>query len=183
MVHLMVIEAIPLIKLYTQKQRGAAARAQFLESINDELGLLAALVGTLFIVWGKPMADPIASIIVATIIAYNGIKLFLENFSFLLGKSPEPEYLARIEKLALSVPGVLGVHDLRAEYIGPDIVHAGMHIEVPRGTSIEEADRITHEVEEKIHPGISPGFCFIHADPAGPAAELVSEPELQETIQ
>jgi cation diffusion facilitator family transporter len=145
--------------------------------------LLAALIGTLFILWGKPIADPIASILVATLIAYNGIKLFLENFSFLLGKSPEPEYLARIEKLALSVPGVLGVHDLRAEYVGPDIVHAGMHIEVPRGIPIEEADRITHEVEEKIHPGISPGFCFIHADPAGPAAELVSEPELQETIQ
>lgn len=101
----------------------------------------------------------------------------------MLGRSPGPEYLAKIEKLALSVPGVLGVHDLRAEYVGPDIVHAGLYIEVTRGTPIEEADRITHEIEEKIHPGISPGYCFIHADPAQPAAELVSEPLLQETIQ
>jgi divalent metal cation (Fe/Co/Zn/Cd) transporter len=31
--------------LYTQKQRGAAAKAQFMESINDELGLIAALIG------------------------------------------------------------------------------------------------------------------------------------------
>jgi cation diffusion facilitator family transporter len=177
------IAAIPMIKLYLQKQRGPAAKAQLTESINDELGLLAALVGTQFILWGKPIADPIASIAVATVIAYNGIKLFLENLSFLLGRSPGSEYLARIEKLALSVPGVLGVHDLRAEYVGPEVVHAGMHIEVPRGTPIEEADRITHEVEAKIHPRISPGYCVIRADPVGAAASLVSEQELPETIQ
>jgi ferrous-iron efflux pump FieF len=177
------IAAVPLIKLFLQKQHGPAARAQLTESINDVLGLLAALLGTLFILWGKPVADPIASIVVATIITYNGIRLFLENFSFLLGRSPGPEYLARIEELALSVPGVSGIHDLRAEYVGPDIVHAGMHIEVLRGIPIEEADRIAHEVEEKIHAGISSGYCFIHVDPAGPAAERVSEPEKIETIQ
>jgi len=114
----MVIAVVPLIKLYQQKERGPAAKAQLAESFNDELGLLAALVGTLFIMWGKPIADPIASILVATIIAYNGVKLFLENFSFLLGRSPEPEYLAKIKNMALSVPGVLGVHDIRASTLG-----------------------------------------------------------------
>jgi ferrous-iron efflux pump FieF len=173
------IAAVPLVKLFLQEQRGPAAKAQLTESINDELGLLAALAGTLFILWGKPIADPIASIIVATIIGYNGINLFIENFSSLLGRSPGPQYLSKIEKLALSVPGVLGIHNLRAEYVGPDIVHAGMHIEVPRGTPIEEADRITHEVEAKIHPGISPGYCVIHADPAGPNERLTPEPDLQ----
>jgi len=164
----MLLAAIPLIKLFLQKQRGPAAKAQFLESINDEFGLLAALVGTLFIIWGNPIADPIASIIVATIIAYNGVKLFIENFTFLLGKSPGAEYLAKLETTARSVPGVLGVHDVRAEYIGPDVVHAGLHIEVQRGTSIEEADRIAEEVEQRVHAGTKSGFCIIHVDPAGP---------------
>jgi cation diffusion facilitator family transporter len=162
----MVIAAVPLIQLYIQKTRGAAAKAQFMESINDELGLVAALIGTLFILWGRPMADPVASIAVATIIAYNGLKLFRENWSLLLGRSPEPEYLTKIENLARSVPGVLGVHDLRAEYIGPDVVHAGLHIEVQRGTAIEEADRIAEEVQKRIHEGSEAGFCVIHVDPA-----------------
>ena len=116
----MVIAAVPLIQLHLQKTRGAAAKAQFMESINDELGLVAALVGTLFIMWDKPIADPIASIVVATIIAYNGFKLFRENWSLLLGRSPGTEYLEQIKATALSVPGVQGVHDLRAEYIGPE---------------------------------------------------------------
>lgn len=174
----MAIAAIPLIKLYTQKRRGAAAKAQLLESINDELGLVAALIGTLFIVCGKPIADPIASIVVATIIAYNGIKLFVENFSFLLGRSPGPEYLARMESLARSVPGVLGVHDLRAEYIGPDTIHAGIHIEVQAGIPIEEANRIADEVDHRVHQEAKPGYCVIHVDVAQLAVEPTAESEL-----
>jgi ferrous-iron efflux pump FieF len=163
----MVIAAVPLIQLWMQKARGPAARAQFLESINDEFGLAAALVGTLFIIWGKPIADPIASMVVASIITYNGIKLFKENWGALLGRAPDQEYLARVEQTARGVPGVLGVHGLRAEIIGPDIVHAGLDIEVAPGTPIEEADRIAREVKQRIHENGETSYCYVHVDPAG----------------
>jgi len=164
----MLIAAVPLVRLFLQKNRGAAAKAQFLESINDELGLVAALVGTLFVVWGEPVADPIASIVVATIIALNGIKLFAENFSFLLGRSPGPERLARMEASARSVPGVLGVHDLRAELVGPEEVHADMHIHVRAGIPVEEAHHIAAEVTRRLHLENSPSFCIVHVDPSPP---------------
>ena len=45
----MVIAAAPLVTLLRQEARGAAAKALFIELINDELGLLAALLGTLFV--------------------------------------------------------------------------------------------------------------------------------------
>jgi divalent metal cation (Fe/Co/Zn/Cd) transporter len=64
-----------------------------------------------------------------------------------------------------SVPGVLSVHDLRAEYIGPDTVHAGMHIVVQRAISIEEADRIAKEVRERVHQGTNGRYCITHVDP------------------
>jgi cation diffusion facilitator family transporter len=162
----MVIAAIPLIKLFRQKTRGAAAKAQYTELINDELGLLAALIGALFITWGKPLADSIAAIVVATIIAYNAVRLFRENLSYLLGKSPGKEYLNRIIEIAKSVPGVQDVHELRAEYIGPDTVHAGMHIVVPRGMPIEQAEEIAEQVQKKVHADSEPGYCFIHVDAA-----------------
>ncbi len=167
----MLVAAVPLIGLLRQKERGAAARAQLAESVNDELGLLAALVGTLFIGWGKPIADPIASVAVATIIAYSGVKLFLENLSFLLGRSPGPAFLSNLERLARSVPGVLDVHELRAEYIGPDTVHAGMHLVVRRGLPIEEAERIEREVDARIHEGTRSGYCVIQVEAAVPAEE------------
>jgi cation diffusion facilitator family transporter len=163
----MLVAAVPLIQLYRQKQRGAAARAQYLESINDELGLLAALAGTLFIGWGLPLADPIATLVVATIIAVNGFKLLRENFSLLVGRSPGPEFLAQLERLARSVPGVLGVHDLRAEYTGPETVHADLHVDVQPGLPIEQAHRIAVEVTRRVHQEIEPGYCVVHVDPAG----------------
>jgi ferrous-iron efflux pump FieF len=86
----------------------------------------------------------------------------------LLGRSPGPEHLANIECLALSVPGVLGVHDLRAEYIGPNVVHAGLHIVVQRGLPIEEADRIAEQVNDKLHQGTDSSYCVIHVDAAEP---------------
>jgi cation diffusion facilitator family transporter len=162
----MLIAAAPLIGLLRQKSRGAAAKAQFVELINDELGLLAALAGTLFIMMGRPIADPIAAIFVATIIAVNGVLLFMENLSVLVGRSPGPAFLARVERLARSVPGVFGIHELRAEFIGPDTVRAGMHIEVQQGLSIEVADRIADEVRQKVHEATGCRYCVIHVDPA-----------------
>ena len=162
----MLLAATPLIGLFRQKNPGAAARAQLVELINDEVGLVAALTGTLFIMGGRSLADPIAAINVATIIAVNGIRLFLENLSVLVGRSPGPAFLARVERLARSVPGVSGIHELRAEYIGPDTVRAGMHIEVPRGLSIEAADRIADEVRQKVHQATGCRYCVIHVDPA-----------------
>lgn len=163
----MFIAAIPLIRLFTQKKKGAAAKAQFMELINDELGLIAALIGTLFVMEGTYIADPIASLVVATIIAYNAIGLFRENLSFLLGRSPGNEFIKTVESIALSIEGVLGVHDIRAEYIGPETVHVGMHIEVQKGTPVEEASRIAEVVREKVHGSVKGGYCFIHLDAAG----------------
>ncbi len=168
----MLIAAAPLVKLFRQKERGAVAKAQLMELINDELGLLAALFGTLGIIWGYPLADPLAAILVASLIAFNAIGLFRENLSFLLGRSPGPEYLAEVKRLALSVPGVLGVHDLRAEYIGPDTVHAGMHINVRRGLPIEKANSIAGEVMQRLHHDAASGYCVIHVDPAPPGKEV-----------
>ncbi|MEM3382248.1 MAG: cation transporter dimerization domain-containing protein, partial [Candidatus Bathyarchaeia archaeon] len=48
--------------------------------------------------------------------------------------------MEKVESVARSVKGVLGVHDLKAEYIGPNMVHTGFHIEVAKGTPIEEAN-------------------------------------------
>ena len=165
----MLIAAAPLISMLRHKARGAAAKAQLMELVNDELGLLAALIGTLFVMAGHPIADPIAALFVATIIAANAVGIFRENASYLMGRSPEPEYLREIEETALSVPGVRGVENLRAECIGPDTVHAGFHLLVDPEITVREADLIAEMVRERCHPCGGKGHCYIHVDPAPPS--------------
>ncbi|HEX6299372.1 MAG TPA: cation diffusion facilitator family transporter [Acidimicrobiia bacterium] len=167
----MLIAAWPLVRLMGQRDRGAAAKAQIFGLVKDEIGLLAALLATLLIGFGYPIADPIASIVVATIIVWMGVSLFRDNTSMLLGRSPSHEYLAQLDRLALSVPGVLGVHEIRAEYVGPDTVHAGMHLEVAPGTVVEEVDRVAQEVRRRVHDEADTGYCVIQVEAAGsPAA-------------
>ncbi len=161
----MLVAAAPLVKLLRQKATGAAARAQLLELVNDELGLLAALVGTLFVAWGHPVADPIAAVAVATIIAVNAVKLFRENSSFLMGRALDPSRLAEIEAAARSVPGVLGVHELRSEYVGPDTAHATLHLHVAGSISVAEGHAIARQVDRLVEPLLGNGICEVHIDP------------------
>jgi ferrous-iron efflux pump FieF len=162
----MLAAAIPLARLFTQKNRGAAAKAQLMELVNDQLGLVAALVATILIAIGFPLADPIAAVIVATIIAANAIALFRDSASFLLGRSPGPEFMAELDRAARSVPGVVNVRGLRAEFIGPDTVHAGLHIEVAQQLTIGEGARIVEEVRQRVHQATRAGYCYIEIDPS-----------------
>jgi ferrous-iron efflux pump FieF len=162
----MLVAAAPLVTMIRQKARGAAAKAQLMELVNDELGLLAAVIGTLFVMAGKTLADPIAAIVVATIIAVNAAGIFRENVSYLLGRSPGPEYLAEIEQAALAVPGVIRVENLRAEFIGPETIHAGMNIVVDPDITVREADRIAETVRSSVLPCGGNGHCYIHVEPA-----------------
>lgn len=104
---------------------------------------------------------------VAVVIAVSGVYLFKDNVNYLMGRAPSGDFMRKIESTALSVEGVLGIHDLKAEYITPNVVHTGFHIEVAKGTPIEEADRIAHSVQEKVGKETGCRYCVIHVDPFG----------------
>lgn len=164
-----VAAAVPLIGLLRRRERGAAAGAQTQELINDQLGLAAALVGTVLLAVGVPLADPIAAIVVATVIAYEAVKIFRINSSLLLGRSPDPEYLDRLQAAARSVPGVLDVVDVRAEYVGPEQLHAGIRLAVAPDTTVAAGERITAEVRRRVHDGIAEAaHCVVELEPSRP---------------
>jgi cation diffusion facilitator family transporter len=161
--------AVPLVSLLRRRERGAAARAQTQELINDQLGLAAALIGTVLLAAGIPIADPISTIVVATVIAYEAVKLFRTNFSQLLGRSPDPKYLDRLRSTAQSVTGVLDVTDVRAEYVGPEQLHAGIHLTVASETTVAEGEQIIAEVRRRVHEDITEAaHCVIELEPPKP---------------
>lgn len=160
----------PLVELLRQKQRGAAARAQLLELVNDQLGLLAAMAGTGLVMAGYPLADPLSSLLVATIILINGLSLFRENLSYLLGRALPAEEMKRLEGVICGVQGVKGVHRLRVEQLGPGSLRIDMHVEVARGILIEAANDIAEEVTRAVVAfSAGPNFVSVHVDPERPA--------------
>jgi len=162
----MFVVAIPTIDILRVKARGASAKAQLVSLIKDEVSYVAALAAVVLVAQGYYLADPLASLFVAAVIALGGFYLFKDNVHYLVGRAPSKEFIEKVEATAKSVKGVLGVHDLKAEYVGPNVVHTGFHIEVAKGTPIEEADRIAEAVKERVSRETGCQHCVIHVDPA-----------------
>lgn len=161
----MVLVAIPTLDILRVKARGASVKAQLIALLKDEVSYVAALMAVLLVAQGYHLADALASLFVASVIALSGVYLLKDNVHYLVGRAPDRQFMKKVESIAKTVEGVLGVHDLMAEYIGPDTVHTGMHLEVAKGTSIEEADRIAETVRKRLQEELRCGYCVIHVDP------------------
>lgn len=162
-----LLSTLPLFRILRQKIRGPTLKAQLKELINDQLGLLAALIGIIFIKVGLTYADPIVTIFVATIIAVNGILLFIDNSSYLIGKSLDGELVSRISKVSKSVGGVVDVHDIKSMYLGPQKVQVLMHVEIDGDKTVKEAHSIMQNIMTRVHNEIDlkGEYCMIHIDP------------------
>ncbi|MBS7651204.1 cation diffusion facilitator family transporter [Candidatus Bathyarchaeota archaeon] len=174
----MFVVAIPTMGILRVKTRGASVKAQLVALLKDEFSYVTALIAVVLVAQGYYLADPLASTIVATIIAISGLYLFKDNVQYLVGRAPNRQFMEKVESVARSVKGVLGVHDFKAEYIGPNMVRTGFHIEVAKGTPIEEANRIAEEVKGRVSRETGCQHCVIHVDPSNiqpPKIDDVSE--------
>lgn len=162
----MLMIAIPAFDILRVKARGASVKAQLVSLLKDEVSYVAAVIAVVLVAQGYYFADPVASVFVGGVIAVGGVYLFKDNVHYLVGRAPDMRFMEKVELTAKSVKGVLGVHDLKAEYVGPNIIQASFHIDVARGTPIEEADRIAHEVDDRVGRETECQYCIIHVDPA-----------------
>ena len=117
-----------------------------------EHGDLAASYGNLCIQKTDPVIAPLGE-----------SKSNFETFA-LLGRAMDPELAADIDKLVLSHPNILGIHDLVYHDYGPGRAMMSFHVEVPAGCDLLEihdvVDHIERELKEKHHIDTS-----IHMDP------------------
>ncbi|MBI0584161.1 MAG: cation transporter [Methanomassiliicoccus sp.] len=163
----MVVIAVPSIVLFRGRGNGLN-RAQLLTLLLDEFSCGVTLVAILLMYQGYLIADPIGSIMIGVVIVLTGSILLYENAAMLIGRSPDGEFEERVNEIAMSVDGVRGIHGLRAEYVGPDTIHADMHIEVDPETTVAEADIIIHQVRDKLMGSTDCRYCEIHPDPYRP---------------
>lgn len=164
----MLITAAPLVSIIRTARRGAAVRAQLVALVEMELAFFLALVALVLTANGYAVANPLSSLAIGILILVSGLYLLKDNADYLIGKAPPISFLEEIRTTARSVPGVLGVHDLKAEYVGPGIIHSGFHITIAANTSIEKADQIAEEVKKQVEEKTGCRFCVIHVDPIAP---------------
>lgn len=157
-----LVNLIPMgVILRIPGKRDILLKTVLFDTLNDQAAILAAGIGVWLVWQGTPLADPIAAIVVALIIGANAIVLIRENGRMLLGRSPEPRFYEAVKEAVFEVPGVRGVHDMIAEYIGPDIIHMDMDIEVDPEMTVREADHIERQVIARLR-ALGVVSCEVH---------------------
>jgi cobalt-zinc-cadmium efflux system protein len=94
-------------------ERSLNLRGALLEVMGDALGSVAVLGAAVVVLsTGWQQADPVASLLIAALIAPRAIRLLCEAAHVLLEGTPRDLDVTEVNRMLRGVPGVLDVHDL-----------------------------------------------------------------------
>ncbi|MEA2071273.1 MAG: cation diffusion facilitator family transporter [Asgard group archaeon] len=109
--------------------------------------------------------DPIIAMIISILIIYTAFTIFQESASILLDRSPDPQIIDKISKIAKNVQGVYDIRGIRARTIGPKEILADLDIFVDPHLTVSEGHKIVCKVEEAIKEKMPVQYLQIHIEP------------------
>jgi cation diffusion facilitator family transporter len=127
------------------------------------LAVVAALIGSRA---GLPILDPLAALLVAVAIGYSGYKIARATTGILSDRIVIDD--TDLERVVLSVPGVLGCHHIRTRG-SADHVFLDLHVWLPADMQLSEAHDLSHVVKDRLmarYPQIADAI--IHIEPPPP---------------
>ena len=166
--------------IYGKKISSTTMKATAVDSISDTIATSVVLICYILYVVFKIKIDAYAGIAVGLFIAYAGYKTLRETISPLLGQTPDPEFVKKIEEIVRSNESVIGIHDMIVHDYGPTRIFVSLHAEVPCDKDIlylhECIDDIENEIKEKLNCEVS-----IHMDPVDTNDENLFEAKVMVT--
>ncbi|MDE3131547.1 MAG: cation transporter [Acidobacteriota bacterium] len=130
----------------------------------SSLGVLVALV--LVQVTGEQWIDPVAALMVAAAIVLTGVRLLVRSGEALVDQALPPE---ETEAITAAIEGfddaaIIGFHELRTRRGGSQR-YIDVHLQFRRGTSLEQAHRAAHELQDRIATALGGADVLIHLEP------------------
>ena len=128
-------------------------RSAYLHMMGDAASAVGVIVAGV-LVKTMPLADPVASLLIAGLVLYSSVGVLRESATVLLEGTPTgidmPSLIAAIK----NVDGVLDVHDLHVWMVGPGVVACSCHILVAE-QSVREGQQVlravVHDVQHRFH--------------------------------
>ena len=116
-------------------------------------------------------ADAVFGIIIALWITWSAIKSASQAVDMLMDREWPPEKSARLAAIALAVPGVEDVHDLRTRSSGVvDFIQ--FHIWLAPEMTVQAAHDVVDTIELRLQAAFPGAEFFIHIDPRGHRDDL-----------
>jgi divalent metal cation (Fe/Co/Zn/Cd) transporter len=114
------------------------------------------------------MLDPLAALVVAAFIGYSGYQIAQATTRILSDRIVMAE--SDLESVVMSVPGVLGCHQIRTRG-SSDHVFLDLHVWLPPSMPLVDAHALSHVVKDRLmarYPQIADAI--IHIEPPPPVA-------------
>lgn len=154
-----------LVRDAAQEAQSPAIHASARDNLADVMASTAALLGVLGSRFVHPLLDPAAGVLVALWIFRTTWEILSENLGYLTGRGASSDTTERIIEVATSVPEVLGVHQVIADHVGPQL-RVDMHIDVDGEMPLRDAHAIADEVQAKVEALDHVDLAFVHLEPA-----------------
>lgn len=147
-----------------RKIKSAAMSATATDSLSDAVSTTAVLIATLVGQFTGLNIDGWVGLLVALFILFSAYKAAKETLSPLLGQTPDPEFVDRIEQIVLSYPEVLNIHDLIVHDYGPGRVMISLHAEVSADGDLLQLHDVIDNAEHRLKKELG-CMAVIHMDP------------------
>ncbi|HET8672847.1 MAG TPA: cation diffusion facilitator family transporter [Thermoleophilaceae bacterium] len=134
---------------------------------TDAFTSLGVLLGLVLVkVTGVEKLDPITALVVAGAIVWAGIRIVNRSSRVLVDEALPAGELAVVREAieAYDAPEVTGFHKLRARKAGSRR-HIDLHVQFRKGTTLERAHQVSHELQDAIGRRLKDSDVLIHLEP------------------
>jgi cation diffusion facilitator family transporter len=134
---------------------------------TDAFSSGAVLIGLALVkITGDDWIDPVVALAVAASIVVTGVRLLSRSSRVLVDESLPGDEVAQIREAiqTFGPRGVVGYHELRTRRAGARR-YVDLHIQFRSGTSLEDAHRTAHELQQEIAFRLAGADVLIHLEP------------------
>jgi cation diffusion facilitator family transporter len=148
------------------KETGSQAlEADALHFASDMYSSCAVLVGLVLTYTGVTFADSLSACVVSVMIFSAGIELGKKSLAVLMDEAPEG-VSQHICKLAKTVSGVAGIHDVNVRSLDGTRIFTDLSIYIDGSKTLREASAIKQDVETLIAKEYEGAHIIVHIDTA-----------------
>lgn len=148
------------------KAKSPSLKALAIDHISDVIVSIFLVISVIFAMVGYLYFEPVAAIIIALVIGYNGIVIIKESISQVVDEAADNETVRAIKTASASINGVLAIDMIKTRKFGLKL-YVDIEIAVDGNVTVNES----HEIAETVHELIIDTFedvkhCMVHVNPA-----------------
>ncbi len=159
----LAVNIVAALLLHRSAGENLNVRGAYLHVLGDLLGSVGAIAAALVILFtGWTPADPIISVVVATLILVSSYRLVRESVDVLLEAVPAHLDLDEIRREILTVPGVEAVHDLHVWTVTSGFLAMSGHARV---AEIERTGEVLEAIHQRMHDAFGISHVTVQVEP------------------